>query len=339
MSCPPLPKKNHGVTALIAPANDFRKVSFSSPEKADRRWLDWYREEYARLLSRLEFEVDDENELRVQTTVRALPGVAVCYGGLSPMRIRYDPHRAVDDDILLVLPPAEGMSIELRNSRIMLHGHGGAIAANDVPNIVTFGPASNFMSVLLSRRLLAPLVPHLSNVVGKAIPTDSQPLRLFRSYVRSLDDVDAITTPEARHLAATHLRDLAALAIGATRDGAAEAQGGARAARLASVKADIVANVTSRDVTIAKVAARQGVTPRYIGALFAAEGTTFTDFVLEHRLAHAHRRLSDPRFSRPAISTIAYDSGFGDLSYFNQAFRRRYGVRPSDVRADYRLAS
>ena len=34
-----------------------------------------------------------------------------------------------------------------------------------------------------------------------------------------------------------------------------------------------------------------------------------------------------------AISTIAFEAGFGDLSYFNHAFRRRYGATPSDIRA------
>jgi len=33
-----------------------------------------------------------------------------------------------------------------------------------------------------------------------------------------------------------------------------------------------------------------------------------------------------------SISSIAYDVGFGDLSYFNRAFRRRYDATPSDIR-------
>ena len=37
-----------------------------------------------------------------------------------------------------------------------------------------------------------------------------------------------------------------------------------------------------------------------------------------------------------AISEIAYDSGFGDLSYFNRRFRRLYGLTPRDVRGDGR---
>ena len=32
------------------------------------------------------------------------------------------------------------------------------------------------------------------------------------------------------------------------------------------------------------------------------------------------------------ISQIAYNVGFNDLSYFNRTFRRRYGVRPTDLR-------
>jgi AraC-like DNA-binding protein len=43
--------------------------------------------------------------------------------------------------------------------------------------------------------------------------------------------------------------------------------------------------------------------------------------------------LTDPRRASQKISTISLDAGFGDLSYFNRAFRRHYGVAPSELRA------
>lgn|GEM_PF-4120791 len=49
---------------------------------------------------------------------------------------------------------------------------------------------------------------------------------------------------------------------------------------------------------------------------------------LGQRLARAHRLLTDPRRIESTIGTIAFESGFGDLSYFN----RNYGVTPSEIR-------
>ena len=66
--------------------------------------------------------------------------------------------------------------------------------------------------------------------------------------------------------------------------------------------------------------------------LFEAEATTFTDYVLEQRLARAYRLLTD-RHGGEKITAVAYDVGFADLSYFYRAFRRRFGATPSDIRA------
>ena len=43
--------------------------------------------------------------------------------------------------------------------------------------------------------------------------------------------------------------------------------------------------------------------------------------------------LRDPRYAAWTISAVAYSVGFGDLSYFNRTFRRRFGATPSDIRA------
>jgi len=49
-------------------------------------------------------------------------------------------------------------------------------------------------------------------------------------------------------------------------------------------------------------------------------------------LSRAHQLLTDPRRSREKIASIALDAGFGDVSYFYRAFRRRYDLLPTDVR-------
>lgn len=50
------------------------------------------------------------------------------------------------------------------------------------------------------------------------------------------------------------------------------------------------------------------------------------------RLDRAYRLLRDSRLAAQSISAIAYEVGFGDLSYFNRAFRWPYDATPSDIR-------
>ncbi|MGH8717980.1 MAG: helix-turn-helix domain-containing protein [Burkholderiales bacterium] len=129
--------------------------------------------------------------------------------------------------------------------------------------------------------------------------------------------------------------DLIALALGARRDGAAIANG-RRAARLRAIKADILENLGSVELTVTAVALRQRVTPRYIHMLFETEGVTFSEFVLGERLMSTHRMLCDPRFAGLSVSAIAFGAGFGDLSYFNRTFRRRFRATPSELRNSLR---
>ena len=63
--------------------------------------------------------------------------------------------------------------------------------------------------------------------------------------------------------------------------------------------------------------------------LFERKGVTFAEFVLEQRLLYARGLLGNPGAHQQKIATIAYTAGFGDLSYFNRVFRRRFGMTPS----------
>jgi AraC-like DNA-binding protein len=145
-------------------------------------------------------------------------------------------------------------------------------------------------------------------------------------------------TPELQQIAVTHVYDLLALALGASRDAAQIAIGrGMRAARLHAIKTQISARLSDRELTVNTVASSHNITPRYVQMLFETEGITFSEYLLAQRLNSARRRLVDPRFADRTIAAIAFAAGFHDLSYFNRSFRRRFGVTPSDVRMAARI--
>jgi AraC-like DNA-binding protein len=199
---------------------------------------------------------------------------------------------------------------------------------------VRYPQSARYALVTVPRSAIASMAKDPEAAAGQRLRKDSEALRLLRHYVSAADNGLSFAAPELRHIFATHVQDLMALAIGATRDGAEVARGrGLRAARLAAIKAEVMANLGRRDLSPDAVAASQGVSASYMRKLFAAEGTSFMDFVLEQRLTRARRMLTDPRLAGRAIGAIALDAGFSDLSYFNRTFRRRFGETPSDVRS------
>ncbi|MGH9811088.1 MAG: helix-turn-helix transcriptional regulator, partial [Terriglobia bacterium] len=202
-----------------------------------------------------------------------------------------------------------------------------------VSRTISRGAPVDHRVIRLSRSALGPLVRNIDDAVLLRIPSGTEMLSLLKGYVDLAFGDPALAVADMRRLVAAHLCDLVAVTLGATRDAAAVAEGrGIRAARLRAIKADIEANLMHGDLSPGAVAKRQRVSDSYIRKLFGGEGTSFSEYVLGRRLLLAHRMLSDRRWNEIGIASIAYDAGFGDLSYFNRAFKRCYGATPSEVR-------
>src|SRR5262249_35019771 len=155
----------------------------------------------------------------------------------------------------------------------------------------------------------------------RTIPCTTPALGLLTDYVEFAWQERTLANAGLQQLVTSHLYDLMAVAIGATQDAMETAQGGGlRAARLHAIKQDIASHLDRADLSVLALAERHRCTERCVQRLFEMEGTTFTEYVLAQRLARAHRMLSDPRRDGDKICTIAYDCGFGDVSYFNRVF-------------------
>jgi AraC-like DNA-binding protein len=273
--------------------------------------------------------------VQVRLTKWFLPDASVLSGTLGGVRQVGGPRaRDASDDLFLGVNLAGG-SVATQGRRETTLRDGDAIVVSDAggPFTLTRPARVRFLGVRVPRRAVAPLMLGVDSGAMRLIPRGIDAVALMTRYVDAVLDTRVLTSAEVSRAVATHLHDLVALSAGATRDGAAIAQArGVRAARLEAIKADIRSNLVDETLAVTTVAARHGVTPRYVHKLFEDEGVTYTQFVVQHRLDRALRMLRDPRLAARRISEIAYDVGFGDLSYFNRVFRRRYDATPSDIR-------
>jgi len=239
-----------------------------------------------------------------------------------------------DDDFSLQMNVSGVSQVAGARGETMLRDGDAMLLSYSVSRTISRTDPVDHRVIRVPRAALAPLVRNIDDVVLRAIPRGTGMLSLLKGYVDAVFDDPAVGVPDMRRLVVAHLCDLVAVTLGATRDaGALAERRGVRAARLRAIKADIEAHLAhGGDLSPGAVAKRQQVSDSYIRKLFGGEGTSFSEYVLARRLLLAHRILTDRRWAGAGIASIAYDAGFGDLSYFNRAFRRCYGTTPSGVR-------
>jgi AraC-like DNA-binding protein len=318
--------------AMSASGGNFLKLS--ARDFPDRDRIEAVRELYGKSIIKVDLQPLPDHPFQFDARLHALPGIKFACGTLSPVRGILTKELADGDDLLFNVPIG-GSRTACQGGREMEVGAGhGALTTSTDPGVVTVHSTSRFISFRAPRKTLQPMISNLDAALTRTVSPDREALRLLIGYAGLVDQSPAISNPETRSLVAAHFQDLIALALGAEGDAAEMARKrGLRAARLRAIKNDVLAHLTQADLSLVGLATRHGISPRYISLLFAGEGTSFTDFTLNSRLERAHRMLRSSSHADRPISEIAFACGFGDLSYFNRTFRRRYAATPSDVRA------
>jgi AraC-like DNA-binding protein len=314
-----------------------RIFEFSTDGLAEQDRIAYWREHYGHVMLRVDIEPAAGHVFQARNRTLALPGLQLLEGASSPVRIARGGQYLDDgnDDIVFAINRTGSATIEsggreqsLRDHEAIVLSCGEAAAFNRT----SFGQS---FALRVPRATLEKTVFRIDDALMRPIPGGRGALGLLENYAGWLLNAAPTLDQRLLNLSVQHVQDLLALTIGPVAD-FAETVGmrGLKAARLKLAKSFIVAHSHRRDISVSAVAASLNVTPRYVQRLFEAEGTTFSEFLVGQRLARAHRMLCDPGTNQIAISTIAYDVGFGDLSYFNRRFRRHYGLTPREVKGE-----
>lgn len=311
------------VTSLRVSSKDF-----PGPDR-----LEFLRETYGRTVLKVELEAVGAGPIETDLMLRELPNLGVASGYCSQLRVAHTSQLADSDDLVLLMV-TEGATVMQHRGREEMIADGEALLTTsaEIGHNRMLGPI-RCLNLGMPARVLVPMMDDLAQVLMRPIRRDNAALKLLAGYFRALDETTFGDAGLSR-LVASQVQDLVALAVGATRDAAELARGrGVRAARLRLIKHDVLELLGEPGLSAPMMAARHGVSERYLRRLFEQEETSFSAYVLEQRLARVYRQLGDPRYAGAAISTLAYGAGFNDLSYFNKAFRRTHGATPSDIRA------
>ncbi len=91
-------------------------------------------------------------------------------------------------------------------------------------------------------------------------------------------------------------------------------------------------------ISLKIVAEKLTTSPREISqAINENVQQNFYEFVNQFRIEKAKNLLVDLKYEKEKIATVAFDSGFGTVTAFNVAFKKKTGVTPSVYRKQYLL--
>lgn len=313
-----------GAQAEPVPALHFRSADFAEGERYSA-----FRELVARNVLGMATEPLTDGPVYGDLKLRGLPDLSVLCGRGSGSRFLRTKSLIDSDDFSLVMNwhpwcmSQFGREAALGAGDAVLHAHGAVFTATL--------PAWDGILLRIPRTAVAPLVPDVDAVVACPIPARSPALQLLVKYFGILRNAQAM--PELQRLFATHVHDLVAMALGATRDAAETARDrGVRAARVQAIVAEIRQGFADPRFSPTVIAGKLGLSPRSVQDLLQETGLPFTDRVIALRLERARALLEGSANRQRKIIDIAYSCGFNDLSYFNRCFRRRFGATPAQCR-------
>jgi AraC-like DNA-binding protein len=237
------------------------------------------------------------------------------------------------DDLVLISASHGRIRVTQRSNAIDLSKGEMCLTEMNVEGAADLTDAGGFVTARIPRQLLLQVSPQAETQLARPLVHDAALRSMIDRYFMLCNELAADLDLPGQIAAAQHLVDLIALLLGpGTEQEDMLKRRGYSAARLDLMKAQVIDNLGRGNLTIEKIAQSNGMSVRRAQRMFAQSGQTFSEFVLEQRLSLVRRNLLAVPNRHRKISDIAYSSGFADLSYFNRAFKRRFGATPSDMK-------
>lgn len=156
--------------------------------------------------------------------------------------------------------------------------------------------------------------------------------RIAAEFCSTLASEGATLDALARARLGDEMMDVLALALdmGDTSDSSSERT--VQQVRLRSVKSWIEDHLADPDLSLEKIAKSNGISLRHLHYLFRLTDMSVSEWIWDRRLQRCYDVLIRPELRALPVTQIAFQVGFSSSSHFSTAFRKKFGISPSDAR-------
>ncbi len=292
--------------------------------------FDFWRETVCRAVLNVETEAPDP----AQSFAGSLIGQS--YGDIRVASFRSTGHDVVrtarhiahgaDEGILVSLQEQGDCQLSQGEERLLLRPGEIGLVDSARPFRLSFVQEVRRTVAVLPRRALLLKAPWLASARTRRIALDAPFLHLARQHLLMLGRTEEALDETAANLLAENLCNLIALSTGGSTEVGREDR------LLEAIQSYCRRRLSSPSLSPATTAAHFNISVRTLHMRFAGTGQSFGAWLRTSRLEAARRALLDPRRRHESIATIAYGTGFSELSAFNRSFQQIYGQTPSQFR-------
>ena len=168
--------------------------------------------------------------------------------------------------------------------------------------------------------------------VARTMATSRGLGRIAAEFCSTLASEGTALDPTVRARLGDEMMDVLALALDAGDKDEPLLDRAVQQSRLRSVKAWIEQHLTDPDLSLENVAKNNGISLRHLHYLFRLTDMSVSEWIWDRRLQRCYDVLTRRELRSLSVTDVAYQLGFSSSSHFSTAFRRKFGISPSDLR-------
>jgi AraC-like DNA-binding protein len=203
------------------------------------------------------------------------------------------------------------------------------------PYSLRFDKPFHLATLQIPRHMITQSVSGADRLVARNLSGSSQLFPLVQSYILQLAEQRPLLDKAMSEKVAANLADLISALIGEHLTGNESALSDNKITSLLRIRAYVETHLREPDLCPQKVAEAMRMSTRYVNQLLHTEGTSLSRYIWQRRLDRVSCLLKDPANVGNSISAYAFACGFNDMTHFSKAFRKKFGMSPTEFRQLY----